>query len=193
MNSQSILAPNAPAVSAIVDELWRSDQNGDVPTVFALLDGARNRRIEPLVHNSGLENDCLFSGNMSYALRRAAPHIVKLERDAPFTENILQLAWGQSWGIFAIAENGQKLSNVRNRFRRIARVQGPNGEKLTFRYYDPRVMRVFLPTCMNPELQQIFGPLQYIMVENESASGLYRYSIGDSHNETPLNIQEHTF
>ena len=36
-----------------------------------------------------------------------------------------------------------------------------------FRYYDPRVLRVFLPTSNTEELTAIFGPVSCFLVESE--------------------------
>lgn len=39
-----------------------------------------------------------------------------------------------------------------------------------FRYYDPRVLRVYLPTCRPDELRTVFGPIRSYLVEGEDGS-----------------------
>ncbi len=163
-------------INALVDSLWRSDSKGVQPRVFALLDGARNRKILPLLNKCESENQCLYSGGISYALRRAAPHIVQLDRTSQFTYNLLQESWGNSWGIFAITPPSEPLSKVRNNCRRIAKVESPSGKPLVFRYYDPRVLREFIPTCDAPALQQIFGPVTTYAMEAEDSGALIKYT-----------------
>ena len=54
-------------------------------------------------------------------------------------------------------------------------VQDPEGKTLLFRYYDPRVMRVYLPTCNSEEIRAVFGPLQWYAMESEEAGELIRF------------------
>ena len=44
-----------------------------------------------------------------------------------------------------------------------------------FRYYDPRVLRVYLPTCNARELQTVFGPVLRYLVEDEKPTGLWTF------------------
>ncbi len=181
MVTPSDVAPNIAAIppidytDAIINQLWRPDAEGGLPSVFAILDGARDKRIEPMVRNSGLENDCLFTGVKSYALLRAAPHIVKLDPLSSFTHKIIGMGWGNAWGIFAIGTKQCQLPQVRHRFRRIARAKSPTGKTILFRYYDPRVMRAYLPTCRQSEIEYIYGPLTSIMMEHEDSHSILEF------------------
>ena len=40
-------------------------------------------------------------------------------------------------------------ARLRHHLKGFLRVRGESGQKMMFRYYDPRVLRVYLPTC-NP-------------------------------------------
>lgn len=163
-------------IDAICEQLWAALPNGQTPNIYAVLDGARNRRIEPLLNNGTLEHACLYSGRLSYAMQRAAPHIVKLEKGHPQTRKIIRMGWGNSWGIFAICQPTVSMVAVRNNCRRISRVESPEGKILIFRYYDPRVLRLFLPTCTPEELAALFGPTSDYICEAENTKGLQRYS-----------------
>jgi hypothetical protein len=46
-------------------------------------------------------------------------------------------------------------------------VKKEDGEQLYFRFYDPRVLRVFLPTCDRQQLSDFFGPVDYFVCEDE--------------------------
>ena len=59
------------------------------------------------------------------------------------------------------------LRTMRNHFRKLLTVYDPNGKPLLFRYYDPRVLRVYLPTCNAEELATIFGPINSYLLEDE--------------------------
>jgi hypothetical protein len=59
------------------------------------------------------------------------------------------------WGIFLTSR--ADLRSLRNHFRRFLMVLDPDGRKLYFRYYDPRVLRVYLPTCNAEEREIVYG------------------------------------
>jgi hypothetical protein len=44
-----------------------------------------------------------------------------------------------------------------------------------FRYYDPRVLRVYLPTCQPNELRTVFGPIRSYLVEGEDGKSLIEF------------------
>ena len=51
------------------------------------------------------------------------------------------------------------------------KVQLPSGEMVYFRYYDPRVLQVYLPTCRRDEIKIIYGPvLRYIAEDARGAA-----------------------
>ena len=49
------------------------------------------------------------------------------------------------------------------------------GRRLIFRYYDPRVLRVYLPTCWPAELETVFGPVDCFLTEGESAAEVIEF------------------
>jgi hypothetical protein len=56
-------------------------------------------------------------------------------------------------------------------------VQTPDGPKRFFRYYDPRVLRNFLPTCDAAQLREMFGPVDRFDLEAPDSSSLLRYRL----------------
>lgn len=176
-------------IDSIEAQLWQSLISGEQPNVYAILDGARDKRIEPMLNNGTLEYACLYQGKLSYAMQRAAPHIVKLERNHPLTRKILRLGWGHSWGIFCVCSADVAIVSIRNNFRRIAKVKAPGGKVLVFRYYDPRVLRDFLPTCNTQQLSTIFGPVKKILYENEAATAMLTNRIDLSGGQLTTSIE----
>ncbi len=171
--------------NAIIEYLWQSDVDGNLPNVFAVLDCAKDRRIEPMINNCRLEHKCLYLNTKRYELKRAAPHIVKLERDHLFVTELLQKGWGQSWGIFFIAPNNITLSTFASQCRRIAKVK--SGKKtFVFRYYDPRILRVYLPTCNRFELKHLIGSSYAIVTENSYTTGVERFECDKSAEELSI-------
>ncbi len=148
--------------------LWKNTAH-----VYAILDGARDRRIEPWLNNASCESECLYAGKLVYALKRAAPHLARINpEDSFFSEKLVAHGWSQSWGIYALAKTSD-IGVIKRHCRRIAKAKGPAGQKLVFRYYDPRVLRDFLPTCSPEQLAQIFGPIERFVMEGPGGRECY--------------------
>ena len=61
--------------------------------------------------------------------------------------------------------------------RRLLQFRTENHKRLFFRYYDPRVLRPFLPTCQPAQLAEVFGPIQRFDVESADGSQLLRFRL----------------
>ena len=55
-------------------------------------------------------------------------------------------------------------------------VYDDKGKPLYFRYYDPRVLRVYLPTCNASELETVLGPVSHFILEDDNGNAMIRYS-----------------
>jgi hypothetical protein len=160
--------------------LWPQGDLPTTPQVYALLDGARDRRIEPMIRLSGLEYACLYGGRLSPVLERAAPYLVHLTPRVSFTRELFSVGWGNSWGILTVVPPDCTIQQQRRHFRSLLRVQNEEGQVLAFRFYDPRVLRTYLPTCTRDEVAQVFGPIPRIAVESVDGAELLMYSHGDA-------------
>jgi hypothetical protein len=158
-------------VDALVARLWPRGDHPDEPQVHAVVDAARDPRIIGLLDATGLERCCLFAGPLSPALRAAAPHLVHLAPDVRFTRDWLQHGWGHSWGVLTIAPPDVTLQQLRQHLRTLLRVRDDTGRTLMFRFYDPRVLRAYLPTCTATETLQVFGPVHQFVCEPGPANG----------------------
>jgi Domain of unknown function (DUF4123) len=134
---------------------------------YAVLDAGRGYQVHQAVRWSARPYQCLYSGQMPVELEHAAPFVVELGGDHHFTRRVLAEGWGQSWGFFVVAPAALDLSMVRRHLRSLLRAKLEDGNTLLFRYYDPRVLRVYLPTCTHDELDTFFGPLLRIIVEDD--------------------------
>ncbi len=148
---------------------------GEGTSLFALMDAAREPRVLQAVAESGLDHECLFSGDLDPAMRAAAPYIVRLVHGSLSCERLIVESWGRQWGMFVSARVGLRM--VRQHLRTFLRVQTEDRRKLLFRYYDPRVLRVFLPTCDVGQLWQIFGPIQRFDMEAPDDARLLRFRL----------------
>jgi hypothetical protein len=161
-------------VDALIAQLWPNGDDPDGPQVHAVVDAARDPRLIGLLDATGLERCCLFAGPLSAALRAAAPHLVHLAPNVRFTRDWLQHGWGRAWGVLTIAPPDVSLQQLRQHLRTLLRVRDENGRTLLFRFYDPRVLRAYLPTCTATETLQVFGPVHQFVCESEPANDAAR-------------------
>lgn len=168
---------SAEARSAAAREALWPASGGEALTAYAVLDGARSEAIYPAVAGSGLLYACLYEGKLPEVMLEVAPYLVRLEPDAPLTEALLTERWGESWGVFVLAR--ASLEELRRHFRRFLKVQDEDGKPLIFRWYDPRVLRVYLPTCNAAELRFLFGPAAMFVLEGRGGEVIRFYREGE--------------
>jgi hypothetical protein len=160
----------------VIEALWSSPSAAGL-SVWAILDCARDERIYPALRNSQLDYLCLFSGRLHLEVVTAAPHLIELSPSYRFTPKLIEMAWGQSWGVFLRIGDA---TNLRTHLRGFLRVRDESGRILMFRYYDPRVLRVYLPTCQPDELRTVFGPIRSYLVEGEDGKSVIEFEF-DGH------------
>ncbi len=142
--------------------------------VYALLDGASVKGLLKKLHECRPEHVCLYWGKLEPDIAEVAPYLVRLEPEADFTQWVLEEGWGKHWGIFAVTK--EILRTMRQHFRRFTMVRAPDGKNLLFRFYDPRVLRVFLPSCKQWELKDFFGPVLAYAMEDEPPARMLRFA-----------------
>ena len=141
--------------------------------VFAVLDGASIPDLLMSLYEREPEHVCLYLGELEPDMAEVAPYLVQLERDSDFTRWLLGKGWAKHWGVFA--QTYSDLREMRQHLRKFLTVYSEEGQPLLFRYYDPRVLRVFLPTCTEEELTEFFGPVEAFLLEGEEPDALLRF------------------
>ncbi len=116
--------------------------------LYGVVDAARDSRIYPLVLQS--QNfSCLFAGDVPLPLRSAAPYVVELSDATPLKRVWHDEGWGQAWGILIRSTLG--IDALRRHLRSFLLARLPDGQMALFRFYDPRVWRVYWPSCTADE------------------------------------------
>ncbi|MCC6535890.1 MAG: DUF4123 domain-containing protein [Burkholderiales bacterium] len=153
------------ALNALKQLLWTTPED----RVYALLDGASvPSLLDRLYAEPRPEFECLMHGELAPDMAEVAPYLVSVQRDGAFTDWLLTQGWGNHWGIFAVARTD--IRPLWFHLRTLNVVYGPEGKPMLFRYYDPRVLRVFLPTCSPQQVKEMFGPVASFVAEADAPS-----------------------
>ena len=141
--------------------------------LFCVLDGASVPKLPMRLYEEQVPNHCIYPGDLGPRMTYAAPYVAVLFPESKFTEWVFTEGFGKHWGIFV--QSPRSLMEMRRHFRSILHVYGEDARTLIFRYYDPRVLNKYLPTCNGSELKTFFGEATAIFAESEDAKDLLRY------------------
>ena len=160
------------SVQQCVECIWSDNSLG---AAFLLVDAAQSEELFDRLMRSGLKQYCLFSGNVELAVARAAPWLVAIEPDSEFLHFVLGACGHKPWGIFV--RSHAPLLELHRHLRRFLRVQDESGRALLFRYYDPRVLMAYLPTCTAAELKTVFGPVSAYFAPKTDGAQILQFSL----------------
>ncbi len=159
-------------LSQIEEYLWPKGYSRDM---WMIVDAARDRQIFGLLLECFYsQHSCLFAGPIAPQLQVAAPYLVQLSYDDKKTQKFIQMAWGNSWGVFV--KCNVRLEVLRRHLRTFLLARDEDGNQLMFRYYDPRILRIYLPTCRIGELETVFGPIERFLMEGNTSDALLEFS-----------------
>jgi pSer/pThr/pTyr-binding forkhead associated (FHA) protein len=153
------------AQSVLLNALYRSGE-----PVFAVLDPLRDARIPAFLDASGEQFVPLDDG------LRVAAYVVHLPPHARLLDVLIKDGWSRGWGFYCTSPDG--LEGVCAHFRNFVTLYTPAGTPMTYRFWDPRVLRASAPAFLPQEAADFFGPLTRLMVEGEKAEMAVEYSLG---------------
>jgi hypothetical protein len=155
--------------------LWQLDRmpgGRRQPYLHAILDAARDERIYAGLRRLAATEEVLplYQGRAATEMATVAPYLVCLGTGDRVFNWIWEEGWAESWGVFLWSLVSPE--RLRAHFRRMTMVQMENGQRLLFRFYDPRVLIVFLSTCETSQLTEMFGPVHRFSVENNGGAAI---------------------
>ncbi len=130
---------------------------------YAILDGASMPNLLGLLHTHEPDYMCLYRGELPPDMAEVAPYLVWLNPDTDFPWWLASKGWGKHWGI--VAQSRADLRTLRMHLRTLLIVYDDTGKPRYFRWYDPRVLSAYLPTCNAAELATVFGPIEAYVLE----------------------------
>jgi hypothetical protein len=118
---------------------------------------------------------CLIGGKVEEPLAAALPYLVRLQSDEP-----LGRAWqgpgvGQSWGI--MLRSSLSIDGLRVHLKKFIQAQLPDGRVVMFRFYDPRVFRVYIRAALAEERLPWFNGVSVYAIEAEASGQFHNFNL----------------
>ncbi|MEQ1947844.1 MAG: DUF4123 domain-containing protein [Bryobacteraceae bacterium] len=150
--------------SILLDVLY-----GPAEPVYALLDPVRDPRIPAFLEAARVEfarvDDTVAS----------SPYLVSLPPKARLLDVLVKDGWGHQWGFYFTSR--EAFEQNRLHWRSYVMLRTERAREITFRYWDPRVLRTILPSMPPEEARDFFGNAARLLVEGEKAETALEYSL----------------
>jgi len=159
-------------------EILKTHLLSNATRLYCVLDGASVQDLPTRLYQTNTPHYCLLGDDVEPDVLYMAPFLAALLPGSTFTDQVFKESPGKHWGIFAHCR--RSMTEVRRHCRALLNVYDADGNPLMFRYYDPRVLRRFLPTCNPGELKTLFGELETLFAESEDGNTLTSYSIANN-------------
>ncbi len=163
--------------SALEEQIWNQLHSVESQWMYAVLDGAQGPEVVRSLSESYTRYQSLYEGDLHSAITEVSPYLIRLRKGTQYTQWLIEQCLTKNWGIFFTSSSS--FSETRKHLRRFLRVKTEEGKTLVFRWYDPRVLHMYLPTCTIDELEYVFGPIDTFIVKSNSDYCYTTYTIED--------------
>lgn len=140
--------------------------------LYCLLDASADQMIPSLLALAAERNDCLYDGDAVAGVPSWAPYLVALKANSPLLRVMVDKGWGKGWASYFTSTSS--FEDLQKHFSRFLMVQIEERKEVYFRFYDPRVLREFLPAASSEELAIFYGPVAEWIIEGETPDTLLK-------------------
>jgi RHS repeat-associated protein len=144
--------------------------------LFAIVDGAQGEVVLQKLSTSGVRYVSLYKGENYEKLFSVSPILVECPGSGQFLRWLTTDVWGKGFAVFLTSR--VSLDELATHFRRLLTVVTTAGEKLLFRFYDPRVLSAYLPTCDAAEIAHFYGRTETFLTEYEDKNFILAFDPG---------------
>lgn len=145
-------------------------------TLYCLVDAAAEPELYARLKALGSEVRCLYLKGVHYEgavmspeLAAAAPYLLPVDTGNDRVVALVTEGVGRARQI--LAASAAPAAQVLAHCSEITRARDEEGGQFHFRYFDPRVLRAYLPTCTREEKALFFGPLDAVWAEQADGAG----------------------
>jgi pSer/pThr/pTyr-binding forkhead associated (FHA) protein len=140
--------------SLVLNALYRESE-----TVYAVLDAIRDARIPAFLDASGEKYARIDEQNP------ASPFLVLVPPQSRLLDVLIKDGWNHGWGFYFAASI--TFDNALWHWRTFVTLHNRNGQPVTFRFWDPRVLRAVVPAMTPEEAAGFFGLISRFVVEGD--------------------------
>ncbi|MDG1048820.1 MAG: DUF4123 domain-containing protein [Planctomycetota bacterium] len=130
-------------------------QASEPTKVYVVIDAAKIPLLLDILAEHDFEGACLLPGRLAPDVAAVAPYVILLEPGSRLCEWLLKGYWRAD--AFIALRSDHALGPVTKHLRGLTVAKVPDGSRAYFRFYDPRVLRAYLPTCTDEERTIFFG------------------------------------
>lgn len=143
---------------------------------YTLLDPARMGSDFGKAYDLSIEGIALRTSIQPEDFETITPHLLPCEVESQLYNWITTDGKGDSWGIFVKSE--LDLEPLVEQLQKLLIVSmETNGRWVYFRFYDPRVLRGFLPGCEKKQLEELFTGVESFYCEAEDDDFQMHFSL----------------
>lgn len=167
------------AIAALLHEFLERHQMQD-EILYAVVDAAKDYRLASAARDILGEPLRPLLTKAPRFMERVGPYVTPIrcaERGARYLELWAEYH-GDNAGIFFFTRSWPQA--VRSHLISIFEVYDESKQMFFFRFYDPRVIRDYLPTCTAKECREFFGPIRCFLVDGEEPDTMHLYRPGTS-------------
>lgn len=172
--------------SAQIEPEWLRAWSRAGHALYAVLDACDEPCVLDLVAELGNDAVSLYQGKAAQVYASFAPYLARVNDET--LQTIQSQLAARPWGFLAGTYAETTLADVRRHFRQFLMVQSPDGQRLYFRFYDPRFLPTFLQSLNEQELHKFIGELQFIVTVNESSTQTVYSAIPTHHSLQTLQL-----
>jgi protein phosphatase len=167
-----------------------SKENYCPSSLFVLLDAAAWPEAAWRPYEFQAQWVSLFKGGPEEELHEVAPYLVSFAReDGLLNEGLVNWITREGLGKHCamFLESQADLDTLYGHFREFIVAQDESGKAFFFRFYDPRVLPVYLPACTPEEVRAFFGPVSRFILEDKDPGSFAVWS----HENGELTVTKH--
>jgi hypothetical protein len=140
---------------------------------YFVADGAiMNDEIERF-SDFGIAPITLYVGMEEEAIADVGPFLIDIYKNIDAQNWIIDNTDTSISGIFL--KTNAEYDDILDHLQSLILVEDEEGNEMYFRFYDPRVLIKFLPTCNASQLKQFFGPVSEFYVFEDGSKGAIKY------------------
>lgn len=168
--------PVPTAASSLAEALRKQINLQPGEMLYGIVDAAQDKELAFEARDRfHLPIRMLFQGEAAQYMDDVAPYLVPIDPASEYLESWAS-RWGKNAGILLTTYADPEP--LFRHLREIFVVKDEEGQEYFFRYYDPRVLSMYLPTCTPEEVREFFGPIGALVLDGEKPATLLRCTVG---------------